>query len=133
MSGRRGPAPAISTLTLWSARTHMPTHRGADVTRDPHGRRGEHVAVQRPFHRPERQRPPANAVEGGGRGQVYMTGDSVGYITDHWVELRTFPIYKIQHHGSRNNSQISKSSAGIGKKVEMESALLSILNHYVDR
>ncbi|KFZ24936.1 hypothetical protein V502_00571, partial [Pseudogymnoascus sp. VKM F-4520 (FW-2644)] len=73
-----------------------------------------------------------------GAGRVYFTGDNVGHIIEKYVgprpagtPLKKFSIYKIQHHGSKNNSEINVSSKGVGVMVEREGAVLCILTHYV--
>ncbi|GIK07592.1 hypothetical protein Aspvir_003258 [Aspergillus viridinutans] len=73
-----------------------------------------------------------------GAGRVYFTGDNVGHIIERYVgppptgtPLQTFSIYKIQHHGSKNNSEIHAVSRDVGTEVEREGAVLYILTHYV--
>jgi hypothetical protein len=44
-----------------------------------------------------------------GKGAVFMTGDSVGHLILPHVQGQHLPVYKIQHHGSKRNSQIGKS------------------------
>lgn len=60
-----------------------------------------------------------------------MMGDSVGRLTLPIVQGQHFPVYKIQHHSSKRNSQTGTSGPGVGTDVERECKLRMILDIYL--
>jgi hypothetical protein len=60
------------------------------------------------------------------QGDMYFTGDNVGFIINPFIKDKQYSIYKIQHHGSCHNTQIIDKSKRISFHVLKETALRSL-------
>ena len=67
-----------------------------------------------------------------GAGDVYSTGDSVGYLINEHVDGKTYPVYKIQHHGSKYNTQAREAVNSANIKVKREMIIPTIFEIALD-
>lgn len=64
-----------------------------------------------------------------GEGRMFFTGDNVGNTIWNHVNGKSFSIYKIQHHGSMRNTQISDAFDSVYLGVAEEASLYALLRY----